>query len=110
LDALSPDSAIITGYDNSDGMVRGTVNGGASWKDLRSCYCDFYCISAVNQSTIVAGTVDYLVWYTNNSGNSWSYVSVSSILYDMTFINDNTGWAVGEKIISTTDGGQTWST
>lgn len=57
--------------------------------------------------------IDSLVLQTQDSGETWSRVTVPSDkleLYHVDFVNDETGWVVGDKglILATKDGGQTW--
>lgn len=58
--------------------------------------------------------IDSLVLQTFDSGETWSRVTVpgeKSELYHVDFVNDETGWIVGDKglILATKDGGQTWT-
>lgn len=57
--------------------------------------------------------IDSLVLQTQDSGETWNRVTVPSDkleLYHVDFVNDETGWVVGDKgiILATNDGGQTW--
>lgn len=58
--------------------------------------------------------IDGLVLQTQDSGETWTKVTVPSgkiELFHVDFVNDETGWIVGDKgtILSTRDGGQTWA-
>jgi photosystem II stability/assembly factor-like uncharacterized protein len=57
------------------------------------------------------------VYKTNDGGNSWSVLGNINLsnLYDMQFINENTGWLLGYynsnyNILMTTNGGNNWIT
>lgn len=56
--------------------------------------------------------VDSLILQTSDGGENWSRIitSFKKELYHLDFVNESTGWIVGNKglILSTTDGGVSW--
>ncbi len=112
-----------------DGLLLHTKDGGKSWQRQKSG-TDVYLFAlyfidanhgwAVGDKSILLETRD--------GGANWTMhkiipasakelsaeeavASQDPVLYDVQFLDENTGWVVGEfgKIYHTTDGGQTWS-
>jgi photosystem II stability/assembly factor-like uncharacterized protein len=123
---VDANNAWISGQE---GLILHTVDGGKTWRRQKTG-TDVYLFSlyfvdarhgwAVGDRSIVLETRD--------GGDSWAMhkiiqasakemsaeeavVSQDPVLYDVQFLDANTGWVVGEfgKIYHTTDGGQTWS-
>ena len=81
-----------------------------SFKNL----CGGYCTYFIDQNIGFVGSNGTGLYRTTNGGTSWTIVySTTSYFYDIQFVNNNVGWAVGgatpnPAIIKTTDGGATW--
>jgi len=96
-------------------MVR-TTNAGGSWSAVGSVTNIIYS-SAVFSATnaVICGTTgtDGVVYLTTNSGSSWamSTISPGNTLYDVFFLDANTGFVSGNagSIFKTTNGGGSWS-
>ncbi len=120
--------------DSNIGFVAGdnatllrTDDGGSSWSFL-----SFPDISAASQlrtafflDTDIGFVIGWdksaggVIMHTTDGGRSWSVFrpmtssmqAATNVVFNMTFVDDQTGFAVGEKrtILRTTNGGQTWS-
>jgi photosystem II stability/assembly factor-like uncharacterized protein len=109
---------------NTNGIILKTINGGNNWTIVLSgsipsltsvFFIDAYTGFAVGYGGTILKTID--------GGNTWSDESVFTTyddLYSVYFTDDDTGYAVGFHvnpgspgngiILSTTDGGITWTT
>lgn len=98
----------------SNGIFLRTLNGGATWEaDFVSPEWSWsLCFINPNVGWVGDGFSGY-VRKTTDGGFTWQYNSVPtfSAMYDIDFVNENVGWAVGEygHIIKTVDGGELWS-
>ncbi len=55
--------------------------------------------------------INKLIYKTSNGGLNWASISsVPFTIKGMHFINQNTGWIIGENILKTTNGGTSWIT
>lgn len=96
------------------GFIIKTTNGGANWQTKYSIYDDAYLeIAAIGSKAWAVGTG--VAAYSNNSGSSWNFVfpNTEQWLYDVFFIDNLVGWAVGggtdsEIILKTANGGISW--
>jgi photosystem II stability/assembly factor-like uncharacterized protein len=119
-----------TGWvSGQDGIILHTTDGGKTWQ-RQSTSTTVYLFSLyfldANSGWAVGDKSIYLE--THDGGNSWVLRKVSTqaekemrpeeaiasadpILYDVQFVDANTGWIVGEfgKIFHTTDGGKIWN-
>ena len=93
-----------TGYIGSGSGLKKTTNGGTNWSYFYGSF-SFFNIKFVNDQT---GWADY-IYKTTNSGVTWvNQVTLPfSNVNSFEFINENTGWAVGNNgaIMKTTNGG-----
>ena len=110
-----------------DGVMLHSADGGETWQPQDSQLSDpIFGISFIDthHGWAAADRATYLK--TTNGGASWEsgYIQpslegvganatlalVDPIFYDVQFLDENTGWIVGEfgKIYHTTDGGQNW--
>ncbi len=97
-----------------EGHIYYTTNGGSTWTEQpkgtrwTDCY-DGYMISS--QKGVTVGYSGF-IFYTTNGGQTWTKASSSygNNLEGVNFVDENTGWAVGEEILlKTMDGGKTWT-
>jgi photosystem II stability/assembly factor-like uncharacterized protein len=92
------------------------TDGGLSWnvQDTRTRSFNHQAITFSDSSHgwVVGSGIADTILYTTNCGKTWEPQTISpeTHLYDVCFIDTNTGWAVGSagSIIKTTDGGVTW--
>jgi photosystem II stability/assembly factor-like uncharacterized protein len=110
-----------------DGLILHTTDGGETWQKQESgIKLPIFALSFVDQNNgwAVAQQATYL--RTTNGGASWeerrieasvegvseeaTLALVDPTLYDIYFLDEKTGWMVGEfgKIYHSTDGGATW--
>jgi photosystem II stability/assembly factor-like uncharacterized protein len=103
------------------GMVQTTANiAAAAWRiaDLplapaARAVCDFRCVAVHGECIWIAGRPGSFVLFSPDFGTSWEIrpTGVTVPLNGLCMISDTVGWAVGEfgTILSTTDGGKTWT-
>jgi photosystem II stability/assembly factor-like uncharacterized protein len=110
-----------------DGLILHTTDGGETWQKQESgIKLPIFAMAFVDQNRgwAVAQQATYL--HTTNGGASWeqgrieasvegvseesTLALVDPTLYDIYFLDEKTGWMVGEfgKIYHSTDGGATW--
>lgn len=94
-------------FDNDENLFK-TTNSGREWINIAEIYGDR--IFFVSRDT---GFIIYwnYVSKTIDGGMHWTKVNTNiEKLYDLYFINDSIGWAVGRYggIVKTVDGGETW--
>lgn len=102
------------------GLVLRSEDGGASWQTpasdppaaLRDS-CDLHALAVRGAHIWAAGSPGSRVLHSSDGGKSWATHSTGQTLplYDLQFVDDLRGWAVGElgTILATSDGGQTWT-
>jgi photosystem II stability/assembly factor-like uncharacterized protein len=97
-----------------------TTNGGASWTmyptSLTGASGALYCVDMASATVAYTGGGDGSVHKTTDGGLSWTTQSALGItIYDISFVDANTGYVVGDasgsngKLFKTTDGGTTWN-
>lgn len=103
--------------DNNTGWTAGThvlktSNSGINWTIIASNYL-MLKIYPVDHFKLWGLNINFDIVKSVNGGENWVIVNsgYSGQYYDIFFINELTGWAVGtgQKIIKTTDGGATWA-
>lgn len=126
---LDHDHGWVVGPDytwtGASGILLKTTNGGEDWI-LQTFPERLFEVIFINQNIGWAvgsyGEVypNYygIVWKTTNGGETWIEKTTSpapSSYWDMCFVNETTGWVVGENnptgpgiVKKTTDGGETW--
>jgi photosystem II stability/assembly factor-like uncharacterized protein len=109
------------GWIAGQGQIFRTTTGGNSWLKAR-IDGDLFGIHFVSASTGWTVGLEQVIEKTDDGGVSWTRQSTFEWkgtpspanapvdFYDVTFVDANTGWAVGwpEAIFKTTDGGATW--
>ncbi len=119
--ALSKDRAFVVGYG---GKILETTNGGSSW-DVRPSGTDsaLYGIKMVDEKQGWIVGQEGLVLHTADGGKTWQRQESNAsfkdsdgtpkraYLFSLDALDANTAWAVGDRsiLISTTDGGKTWT-
>jgi photosystem II stability/assembly factor-like uncharacterized protein len=107
-------SGWVTG---GDGIVAHSTDGGRTWvrqfPDTRGQ--PMYGLDVINSQTVivVGGGLGAVSERTTDGGNTWTSFDAHNggILFDVFFINQTTGWIVGNHggISKSTDGGVTWT-
>jgi photosystem II stability/assembly factor-like uncharacterized protein len=113
--------------DEQNGFIIGqygtlfhTTDGGSDWEQIDlDVNCNLIKISfSDNLNGRILGSTNYgyppTFFRTSDGGNSWTTSTITSFqvdLYDMFFVNIQTGWCLGYdgKIFKTIDGGISWS-
>jgi photosystem II stability/assembly factor-like uncharacterized protein len=111
-----------------DGIILHTTDGGKTWQRQHTGTTVYlFSMYFLDRNTGWAVGDKSIYVETHDGGTTWSVRKVSTrseremspeeaiasadpILYDVQFLDANTGWIVGEfgKIFHTTDGGKTW--
>lgn len=102
-----------TGWEVGDNNnIIKTTNGGNNWFILNSGLSgNPYWWSVDFFDNNIGWICGYAgIMKTTDGGNLWTIVDTNSFLYELKFINANTGWAMGinGKILKTTNGGMNW--
>jgi photosystem II stability/assembly factor-like uncharacterized protein len=81
------------------GDLRFSVNGGTTWTAFQTGK-PMFGAHLLNTTTAWGAGQQQAVYYTDNSGTSWELrnCGVSSNTDDVFFINDTTGWVVGDSL------------
>jgi photosystem II stability/assembly factor-like uncharacterized protein len=99
----------IAGY-SSNSFIYKTTDGGISWQP-QTAYPGGYWLMFVNDSIGFNVGLDLVVKKTTNQGISWSQLIFNDNLIDVWFESENLGWVLSaNKIMKTTDSGNTWNT
>ena len=110
----------IVGRDDNGAVILKTTNSGQTWSaisptDVLSLNCIYFANSDVGWT---CGSIVFeeeergAILYTENGGENWEVQHIEdslSILYDIDFVDDKTGWVVGTDgiLLKTTTGGVT---
>ena len=98
----------------SNGTILRTSDGGANWTRQKSgvkVLLTGLAVLDVNKAWATGASGTLL--YTNDGGEIWNKREINSQIgiSDITFLDSDVGWAVGYgAILSTIDGGKTWTT
>jgi photosystem II stability/assembly factor-like uncharacterized protein len=98
----------------SSGIFLRTVNGGLNWQEdfVSPEWSWSLFFLSPNIGWVGDGYSGY-IRKTTDGGFTWQYKSIPtySRMMDITFINENIGWAVGQngQILKTLNGGETWN-
>ena len=110
----SEEEGWITGTDLSGGSIMYTNDAGVTWETQTSGnYTPYSSLFFIDDNEGWAGGWK-CIFHTNNKGNTWESQQLPDIrayINDIYFLNQNIGWAVGERntILKTTDGGESWT-
>ncbi len=119
---LNDNIGCITGGSGfGEGIILQTFDSGLTWTISYNSDLTLYSIKFVDHLLGWAvGGKPLDNWHTQgimlktvDGGNNWIEINsseITSTLYDIYFINNDTGWAVGEEglILNTSDGGNSW--
>ena len=96
-----------------EGNIVTSFDGGATWTKSYAPDGQFFGVEMIDESVAFA-VGDEGAIKTTNGGGIWAPVTLpvgsTNVLYDVEFINSNTGWICGANgdILKTTDGGNSW--
>jgi photosystem II stability/assembly factor-like uncharacterized protein len=103
-----------TGWISTGTGVRRTTNGGVTWDSLSNIIDinDMEFINSLTGWVVVSplpSNISGKIYHTSNGGVDWTvqYSAAYNNFRSISFINENTGWAVGSNgaILKTTTGG-----
>jgi len=108
---------IAVGSGSNDTKGLRSTNGGTTWTAMDISTSKYFrSIYMVNNNTgYIAGSSGGM-FKTTNGGANWDslpFPSSSALIYEVDFVNANTGWASSSSspyLWKTTDGGSTWNT
>ena len=87
------------------------VQGAPSSQPISGAF-DFAAVASSGENLWCAGSPGTVIFHSVDGGNTWNPQSTGQRLplRDLTFVDDDNGWAVGEQgvILHTSDGGTTW--
>ncbi len=98
------------GPNNSLTILYTTKNGGESWIATTPIDINANCFFAISNYCWVSN--GKVLYRSNDYGKTWSKLSdkiTSGNIYQLNFINSQVGWAIGQGIFKTTDGGTNWT-
>jgi photosystem II stability/assembly factor-like uncharacterized protein len=115
-----PKTGTAVGYENPDGMILRTTDGGNTWVRQNSGVSEPFAginLFGVHFANTEIGTIvgqDGIILRTTDSGNNWEQQTSNTTdwFYAVHFSDENHGAAVGfvsGTIVRTTDGGQNWT-
>ncbi|HEY5122536.1 MAG TPA: T9SS type A sorting domain-containing protein [Ignavibacteria bacterium] len=114
LSFVNKDTGWVTGFDGANYLIWRTTNGGLTLNpqsaDAARGQLFFYDKKVNGEYVGWVNNVSAL-WKTTNSGNNWFQVSCPGTeLYQITFINENTGWVSNGQagMFKTINGGSNW--
>jgi photosystem II stability/assembly factor-like uncharacterized protein len=98
-------NVLVLGYD----ALRRSTDGGYNWIDEMTTGGYNTSFSFINDSVGYSSTS--LIYKTINSGLSWFRIPVPAVVWDIDFVNEQTGYAVisTHYIYKTTTGGNFWT-
>lgn len=95
-----PVSEGCEGTTSANGGIRFSRNNGGNWNDYRNVNGPMFGTFLIDENTGWAAGFDRGVYYTCDAGRSWNLVNcgLEGHFDDIFFINDTTGWVVGDGI------------
>lgn len=111
-DVFSPTDIWFVGYG---GITLHTTNGGATWQVIllpSNNSTNLYAVTSAQQNTAWAVGENSTIYFYDGAAWQQKFTSGSGTLYAVTTVDNQVIWAAGSgnRIISSTDGGSTWST
>ncbi len=110
------------GYDIPGGLVGRTVDGGKSWifssgilsDSPRATGLKVEAVHFFDERRGVIATDGGKVYVTADGGENWGEVrhwtGATDYLFDLSFLDDRIGWAIGlDGVLQTLDGGRNWA-
>jgi photosystem II stability/assembly factor-like uncharacterized protein len=92
-----------------NGQLKKTTNAGQNWfSQTSNTSVHIYESIALNENVLFTVGYGGVMLKTTNQGVNWNVNYLGGGSYDIKFINQFTGWAVGTKIFKTTNAGETW--
>jgi photosystem II stability/assembly factor-like uncharacterized protein len=115
---VNKDTGWISGFDGGRNQIWKTINGGVTLQVIPNSLIIgwgkiFFLKYKINNEYYGWCENDFQMYRTTNSGNNWYQVgNAADALTQLTFINENTGWASNglTSIYKTTNGGIKWDT
>jgi photosystem II stability/assembly factor-like uncharacterized protein len=107
-------------YGIDGGVIGNTTDGGRTWRfrsglvpvPRRLSVVHVYDIHFIDDMNACMAASGGMILRTDDGGNGWRVVrrgTVHARLYDIDFIDNDHGWAVGwDRVLTTDDGGLTW--
>ncbi len=99
------------GWVCGEDVLLRTTNGGANWIQVEAVGDELAALDFVSpeKGWMISG---YHILHTSDGGKTWSaqYQGVKSMIFDIFFLDEQNGWAVGGKgiVFRTTNGGANW--
>ena len=91
------------------GGILKTSDGGIHWEKMNESPNFLLTgIYLINNLKAVGFATNGQIFLTKDGGNSWAQIIVGSFLYSITFSDANNGIIVGDTVLKTSDGGETW--
>lgn len=84
-----------TGYISGLYGTRKSSDGGTTWTIVKSGLC--WGVFPVNKDTVWVTNIGAGMWLTTNGGNNWTMDSVNLRVNDMSILDKNTAWVVGNN-------------
>ncbi|RPI18494.1 MAG: T9SS C-terminal target domain-containing protein [Ignavibacteriae bacterium] len=110
------ETGYCTGEYSMGGVILSTSNGGNWWVQVNTytdVYNSLFFINALTGWGTTNYTANHFLRKTTNGGYNWipQYNIGTANLWDIYFINENTGWVVGDsgKILYTSNYGLSWN-
>ncbi|HEY5536442.1 MAG TPA: T9SS type A sorting domain-containing protein [Ignavibacteria bacterium] len=110
---LNKDTGFVSGFDGNNFHIWKTINGGVTLVSITNSIGDgtiFFLKYKINGEYYGWCCHGGNMYKTTNSGNNWFQVGGAGSLWQLEFINENTGFATtgGVDMQKTTNGGLNW--
>lgn len=99
-----PFSETCEGTTSNNGGIRFSTDKGKTWSEFQGVKGPMFGTFLIDENTAWAAGFYEGVYFTCNSGKNWNLVDcgLKGHLDDIWFINDTTGWVVGDGVYRTT--------